>query len=82
MAEEKLVSVTLKSPQYINGDVRQAGEVVLVPEAIAEALSGKHYTPEDLAAIREKEAAKAEKAEEKEAAKVEKAEAKPKDGDK
>jgi hypothetical protein len=54
MVEEKLESVTLKAPHYIGGQIRQKGEVVLVPEAIAVALRGN--------TIEEHEAAEAAKA--------------------
>jgi hypothetical protein len=42
MAEAKLVSVTLGQPAYINGQVRQAGEIVMAPDHMKAALE---YVP-------------------------------------
>lgn len=42
MAEAKLVSVTLGQPAYIDGRVRQAGEIVTAPDHMKAALE---YVP-------------------------------------
>ena len=42
MAEDKMVSVTLGQPAYINGQVRQAGEIVMAPDHMKAALE---YVP-------------------------------------